>query len=174
MNCSRKRGRLRGATVYLPWLVAIVPSWVALTAMATGAVLALVVGATIFIFAALVCVAAVARRKGSRGASRTADAAAAGAESQRDRVIVLPAHARAADVARALFTSQNYFPVLQDREVVGVISKGVLLRALANSQESRLVAEMMIEKSSPGFAEIDMAAPLRNMGLETDPLRKTK
>ena len=57
--------------------------------------------------------------------------------------LVLPAHARADEVTDVLFSSQNYFPVTQGGEVVGVLSKSRLLRALANHQGDRLVAELM-------------------------------
>jgi Zn-dependent protease len=62
--------------------------------------------------------------------------------------VVLPSHARATDVARALYSKQNYFPVLQGCQVVGVISKGVLLKALANEQGDRLVVELVSEKNA--------------------------
>ncbi len=56
---------------------------------------------------------------------------------------MLPAHARADEMARLLFAPQSYFPVKQDREVVGVISKGRLLSALAQGQGDCMIAELM-------------------------------
>jgi hypothetical protein len=64
--------------------------------------------------------------------------------------VLLPAHARADEVAGALFSRQYYFPVLQDREVVGVLPKSALLRALANAQGDRLIAELMTGTGSAG------------------------
>jgi Zn-dependent protease len=61
--------------------------------------------------------------------------------------VVLPSHARAIEVARALYAKQNYFPVLQDCKVVGVISKNALLSALANQQGDRMIVELMVEKT---------------------------
>jgi hypothetical protein len=58
---------------------------------------------------------------------------------------LLPAHARADEVAKVLFAPQYYFPVSQAGEVVGVVSKGTLVRALANAQGDRLIAELMAE-----------------------------
>ena len=68
--------------------------------------------------------------------------------------IVLPAHARADEMARVLFAHQSYFPVAQGREVVGVVSKGRLLRAMAQGHGDRLIAELMNSASSarPVFA----------------------
>jgi Zn-dependent protease len=71
------------------------------------------------------------------------DAAAANA------VVLLPAHARADEVANVLFSQQSYFPVIQGGEVVGVLSKVMLLKALANAQGDRLVAELMTESCRP-------------------------
>jgi Zn-dependent protease len=59
--------------------------------------------------------------------------------------VLLPAHARAHDVAKVLFSQQYYFPVLHDREVVGVLSRAALLKALANARGDRLIAELMTE-----------------------------
>jgi hypothetical protein len=46
-------------------------------------------------------------------------------------------------MTRVLFMHQNYFPVIQGREVVGVVSKGRLLCTLAHGQGDRLIAELM-------------------------------
>jgi Zn-dependent protease len=67
------------------------------------------------------------------------------ATAQTGSYTMLPAHARADDVARALFTEQYYFPVVQEDTVIGVLSKAALLTALANGQGDRLVAELAIE-----------------------------
>ena len=51
-------------------------------------------------------------------------------------------------MARVLFAQQSYFPVAQGREVVGVVSKGRLLRAMAQGQGDRLIAELMNHRSA--------------------------
>jgi Zn-dependent protease len=64
-------------------------------------------------------------------------------------LIMLPAHARADEEGRALFSPQYYFPVVQGSEVVGVLSKASLLRALARGQGDRLIAELMVQTREP-------------------------
>jgi hypothetical protein len=66
--------------------------------------------------------------------------------------IVLPAHARAKDMTRVLFARQSYFPVAQGGEVVGVISKGRLMSALADGQGDCLIAELMNHASRARLA----------------------
>jgi hypothetical protein len=131
-----------------------VPTLVALTALAAGAVLTSAVNATFFLFAALIGLPLIvlitlsrdvwsSRR---RAASTVAPAQQAGEDCP--SFIALPAHARADELTRVLFTQQSYFPVTQGREVVGVISKGRLLSALAHGQGDRLIAELMNETGS--------------------------
>ena len=136
-------------------------SLVAWTALAAGAVLASAVHATFCLLAALTCcalalagsTAVLALRKRSRAATpgpKMSESpppphpAAEGSPS----FIVLPAHARADEVTRVLFAEQSYFPVVQGREVIGVIFKGRLLRAIARGQGDRLIVELMNHTSS--------------------------
>ena len=56
MNFSWKLGQLCGIDVYLHWSFLIVPTWVALTTLATGAALASAVSAIIYILAVFGCV----------------------------------------------------------------------------------------------------------------------
>ncbi len=60
-------------------------------------------------------------------------------------IILLPAHARANELTRALFAPQGNFPVVQGGEVVGILSKATLLSALANGKGSRLIGELMMD-----------------------------
>jgi hypothetical protein len=132
------------------------PTPVALTLLATGAVLAPAVNATFPILAVLVCgvlalggltaVLAVCKR------TRAVYPRAKKSESPMPPIavvdgslsfIVLPAHARADEMTRVLLAHQNYFPVAQGREVVGAISKCRLLTAIALGQGDRLIAELM-------------------------------
>jgi hypothetical protein len=73
----------------------------------------------------------------------TTPASSATGDASPSSLIVLPAHARADEVASVLFSPQYYFPVIQGGEVVGVLSKAEILRALANGRGDRLVAELM-------------------------------
>jgi Zn-dependent protease len=66
-------------------------------------------------------------------------------------IILLPAHACANQVTRALFAPQDNFPVLQDGKVVGIASKAALLSALANREGYRLLTELMMD--------VDQATP---------------
>ena len=72
-------------------------------------------------------------------------------------VVFLPARARADEVAPALFSRQCYFPVAQGGEVVGVLSKAALLRAVANGWGDRLIVELMAE--TVPAAECTVLAP---------------
>ena len=66
-------------------------------------------------------------------------------------IILLPAHACANQVTRALFAPQDNFPVVQDGKVVGIVSKASLLSALANREGYRLLTELMMD--------VDQATP---------------
>ncbi len=147
-----------------------VPTLVALTSLAAVAVLAPAVNATFSLLAALVAGVSVivlvalwrrvfsSRRSvtstaaGSKTTESPAPAVSAGEDCP--TFIVLPAHARADELTRVLFAQQTFFPVTQGREVVGVISKGRLLCALAHGQGDRLIAELMNHTASarPLFA----------------------
>jgi len=65
-------------------------------------------------------------------------------------IILLPAHARADQVTRALLATQDYFPVVRDGEVVGILSKVALLSALANGEGHRLITELMVDVDQAG------------------------
>jgi hypothetical protein len=64
--------------------------------------------------------------------------------------IVLPAHARADEVTPVLFQRQDLYPVAQGGQVVGVVSKGRLLWAIANGHGNRLIAELMNQTGGEG------------------------
>ena len=132
------------------------PTPVALTMLATGTILVPAVNATFPILAAIACgalalavlTAAIVVRKRTHAVNPHAKkfdfpmlpvAAIEGSPS----FIVLSAHARADEMTRALFAHQDHFPVVQGREVVGVITKCRLLCAIALGQGDRLIAELM-------------------------------
>ena len=151
MNDSRRLGRLFGSDVYRRWPLLIVPIWVAVTLLAAVAALVSAVNAALFILAALACVSVLlvgwfVFSTGSGKAERTSPRAVPSATAD-DRlpVVFLPARARADEVAPALFSRQCYFPVAQGGEVVGVLSKAALLRAVANGWGDRLIVELMAE-----------------------------
>ena len=129
-----------------------VPSLVALTVLAAGAVLASAVNATFFLVAALAVGVLVFIGLAVRKRVRTATPGFKRTESptpavevveDRPSFIVLPAHARADEMRRVLFAHQNYFPVTQGREIVGIVSKGRMLSAFAHGQGDRLIVELM-------------------------------
>jgi len=149
--------RLSGIEPWPRWSFLIALFWVALTSLAAGAALALAVGAAFFTLAAFSSVnllffaalALLARRREAPGV-KTQIASESHAESRSavhadkcPSFIVLPAHARADEMTRVLFADQSYFPVAQGREVVGVVSKGQLLRAMSQGHGDRLIAELM-------------------------------
>jgi hypothetical protein len=138
-----------------------VPSLVALTVLAAAAVLASAVNAAFFIlaafaagglvFAGLAAVLAVGERSRATtpGAKKyKSPTPAVEAIEDRPSFIVLPAHARADEMRRVLFAHQNYFPVTQGREIVGIVSKGRMLSALAHGQGARLIVELMNSANS--------------------------
>ena len=47
------------------------------------------------------------------------------------------------EMRRVLFAHQNYFPVTRGQEIVGIVSKGRMLSALAHGQGDRLIVELM-------------------------------
>ena len=138
-----------------------VPSLVALTVLAAGAVLASAVNATFFLVAVLavgvLVFVGLAVRKRARAATpgfKRTESPTPGAKGIKDSpsFIVLPGDARADEMTRVLFAQQSYFPVAQGREVVGMISKGRLLCALAQGQGNRLIVELMNHTQSPASA----------------------
>jgi hypothetical protein len=150
---SWKLGRICGIDVNLHWSFLIVPAWVALTWLATGSVLVSGVSASLFLLAVFVYALLYDFGHAARSVVATTLRASREASLVRPQpcssVLTLPAHARADEVTGVLFSPQNYFPVLQGSEIVGVLSKSRLLRALANGHGDRLVAELMIGDSGP-------------------------
>ncbi|MGA2259519.1 MAG: hypothetical protein ABSG53_32995, partial [Thermoguttaceae bacterium] len=154
MKSSWNLSRLGGIASSPYWSFLVALFWVALTSLAAGVALALAFHAAFFILAAFGCanllvmalLVVLARRRGAPGV-KFQIAGDSPVESQSavhaDRCpsfIVLPAHARADEMTRVLFAHQSYFPVAQGREVVGVISKGRLLRAMSRGHGDRLIA----------------------------------
>ena len=86
----------------------------------------------------------------------------AGGEGPANTIVLLPAHARVDEAATALFSPQYFFPVIQAGEMVGVLSKAELLRARANDQGDRLVAELMAGIEPP--SRVCCAIPARCLG----------
>jgi Zn-dependent protease len=125
------------------WAAATVAQFLAVGMGALG----LLTGSVNLLFVALFVF--LAARREAREANATLDAAAGPATASQlpigdpPPLIVLPAYARADEVTRALFARQNFFPVAQGEKVVGVLSKNRLLRAIANGQGDRLIAELM-------------------------------
>ena len=150
---SWKLGRICGIDVNLHWSFLIVPAWVALTWLATGSVLVSGVSASLFLLAVFVYALLYDFGHAARSVVATTLRASREASLVRPQpcssVLTLPAHARADEVTGVLFSPQNYFPVLQGSEIVGVLSKSRLLRALANEHGDRLVAELMTGDSGP-------------------------
>ena len=61
-----------------------------------------------------------------------------------DQFRVLSAHSRLVDVARkVLLTSQEDFPIVDHRRVVGMLSKAEVLRKMADGEGQRTVSELM-------------------------------
>jgi Zn-dependent protease len=105
---------------------------------------------TLLLVALFVFVAARAEADAVTAQSLTAqqaNAAPCTTPAVSNALVLLPAHARADEVTQAMFSQQHYFPVVQGGEVVGVLSKATLLRALANDQGDWLVAELMTDTS---------------------------
>jgi len=129
--------------------------------LAAGAVLASAVNATFFLVAVLVggvlVFVGLAVRKRARAATpgfkRTeSPTPAQKAIKDSPSFIVLRGDARADEMSRVLSAQQSYFPVAQGREVVGMISKGRLLCALAQGEGDRLIVELMNHPQSPASA----------------------
>ena len=83
---------------------------------------------------------AIASRRGHSGLGGQCDLLLA---------MVLP-HARADEVTPVLFQRQNLYPVAQGGQVVGVVSKGRLLWAIANGHGNRLITELMNQSGGEG------------------------
>ena len=92
-----------------------------------------------------------ARSEADAVASQTSLPSQPAADEVLAPIMLLPARARADQVTRALFAPQDYFPVVQDGEVVGILSKVTLLSALANGEGQRLITELMVD--------VDQATP---------------
>jgi hypothetical protein len=171
VKSSLNLGRHVGSDQTPHWPFLIELFWVALTSLAAGAALALAVDAAFFILAVFACtnlsfmalMVFVARRRAARGpqakttSDSTRESPSADPADDCSSFIVLPAHARADEMARVLFARQSYFPVAQGREVVGVVSKGRLLSALAHGQGDCFIAELMNHSIRTGPGRIDTA-----------------
>jgi len=149
---------LGGGSAWPHWSFLAALFSVALTLLAAGAALAMAFRAAFFLLVVFGSVSLLyfalfsplARRHEDSGTKRVRAANESPAQSQSavcadisPSFIVLPAHARADEMTRVLFARQSYFPVAQGREVVGVVSKGQLLRAMAQGHGDRLIAELM-------------------------------
>ena len=164
MNDSRSLGRLLRIDVSRRWPFLPLLIWAALTLLAAVAALASAVNAALFIIAATACASllfagwflssaggdeAELWNGGTGFASDSVeplrDSRETLAEPVPPAIVFLPARARADEVAPALFAPQCYFPVAQAGEVVGVLSKAALLRAVANGWGDRLIVELMAE-----------------------------
>jgi Zn-dependent protease len=86
-----------------------------------------------------------ARSEANAAASAASAPGQAAANAMPAPILLLPAHARANDVTRALFAPQSNFPVVLDGEVVGIVPKAALLSALAKGDGYRPIAELMID-----------------------------
>ncbi len=170
MNNPRRLGRPLGIDLYRRWPFLIVPLGVAVTLVAAGAALASAVSATLFILATLACVSALmiawfVFSAGGDGADQPSPPVRPPATPDRRLpVVFLPARARADEVAPALFSRQCYFPVAQGGEVVGVLSKAALLRAVANDWGDRLIVELMAQPAAA--AECAVRSPEKKRGSE--------
>ncbi len=151
MNDSRRLSRLFRLGVSRRWPLLIVPTWVAVTLFLAGVASASAVNAALFILGALALVSVLlAGWLVSSGRGDAADQASPAAlppsiPDHRVPVVFLPACARMDEVAPALFSRQCYFPVAQGGEVVGVLSKAALLRAVARGWGDRLIVELMAQ-----------------------------
>jgi Zn-dependent protease len=106
----------------------------------------LMTGSVNLCFVALFVFLAARREASETDAGAYADRPAAVPESSIGAAaawVVLPVHARANEVIGLLFHGQDLYPVVQGTEVVGVVSKGRLLWAIANGHGDRLIAELM-------------------------------
>jgi hypothetical protein len=132
------------------WTAAIIAQFLA-AAMAAMGVMA---GSLNLLFVALFVFLAARREARETETEAHADrksAAGPQAADAAESLIVLPAHVRADEVTRVLFARQSFFPVAQGGEVIGVVSKGRLLRAIANGRGDRLIAELMDHTRGEGL-----------------------
>jgi hypothetical protein len=145
-------GRLWGSAIGRHWLFLIVPTWVALTALAAAARLPAVVKATLFIVSGLwlVAIYVFAALRGNAALATKGEAVAETPSGplptspKSTSFVMLSAHGRVSEAEIALFSQQYYFPVVQGREVVGVLSKAALSHALADGDGDRLIVELMV------------------------------
>ncbi len=145
VNHLRKFSQALIASVYRHWLSLVLPFWIAASWLVTRSVT--VIGSIVIALTAIVravlkwWIPVWTTRRVSAPDATEPTLASSGTESC--TFVVLPAYARADEVASSLFTQQYFFPVVQGNEIVGVLSKARLLSALANGQCDRLVAELM-------------------------------
>jgi hypothetical protein len=120
-----------------------VPAWIAITALVAGASLPAAVKATLLIVTSLSLVAIFVLAAVRHNAKMARHAAPATPESA--SFVMLSAHGRVSEAEIALLSPQYYFPVVQGRDVVGVLSKAALASALAGGNGDRLIVELMVQ-----------------------------
>ncbi len=143
MNHSWKLDRLWGAALRRHWPLLTVPAWVAITALVAGANLPAAVKAAFFIVSSLSLVAIFVLAAVRYNAKMARNAAPATKKSA--AFVMLSAHGRVSEAEVALLSQQYYFPVVQGRDVVGVLSKAALSSALAGGNGDRLIVELMVQ-----------------------------
>jgi hypothetical protein len=143
VNRFGKLGRLRGIGVcrHWPWLMA--PFWAAIAVMTTSTSLPAGVKVTLLVVMSVLGAMAFVRAAARRNAKMAADAKPA--TPQPARFTMLSAHGRVCEAESALSSQQYYFPVVQGRAVVGVLSRAALSRALADGRGDHLIAELMLQ-----------------------------
>jgi Zn-dependent protease len=144
------------------WAAATVSQFLAAGMGAFG----LLTGSANLMFVALFVFLAARREANEVAAEAHADAQPVAAPQlaldDSESSIVLPAAARADEVSRLLFQRQNFYPVAQGGEVVGVVSKGQLLWAIANGHGDRLIAELMNHIGGYGRQAVHAAVRARS------------
>ncbi len=116
------------------------------------AAMGLMTGSLNLLFVALFVFLAARREARDSATEANAEAGSAALPQQAaDALIVLPAHVRVDEVTRVLFSRQSFFPVAQGGEVIGAVSKGRLLWAIANGRGDRLIAELMDHTRGEGL-----------------------
>jgi Zn-dependent protease len=130
------------------WTAAIIAQFLAAAMAAMG----LMTGSLNLLFVALFVFLAARREARDSATEANAEAGSAALPQQAaDALIVLPAHVRVDEVTRVLFSRQSFFPVAQGGEVIGAVSKGRLLWAIANGRGDRLIAELMDHTRGEGL-----------------------
>ena len=159
MHYLQKLGQFLRTPSLRRWPLLVLPVWIGLIWLATGSATITAIGAVGFVLAAVVS-SLLRRQRCRRATCRVSPLADPDSKRSIQRVgqgafVAMPAHARADEVASALFTQQYFFPVVQGGEIVGVLSKARLLAALANGKSDRLVAELMSKGCHRSAAGLD-------------------